>query len=199
MSAQQQIWNYLKDNRATTKQEINIKLNIKKEVVAQYISALYKANYLIYCLSSKRPFIGDKFKLIKYTGNKAPLFNKGILKDFNTKEEIKISKSTRLEKQEYKYQGSILKDILDSFLEVDKKEVYLGEISKIFISKREDLKTKYGNSFLKRWVEKLEKINAIAYTGNTYRNSKIYLIDLEKTREIRSKLDAVIDYNLVLK
>jgi len=197
MSNQQKIWNYLKDNRITTKQEINIKLNIKKETVAQYISALYKANYLIYCLTSKRPFIGDKFKFIKFTGEKAPIFNKGILKDFNTKEEVKISKSTRLEKQEYKYQGSILKDILDSFLEVNKEEVYLGEISKVFISKREDLKTKYGNSFLKRWVEKLENINAISYTGNTYRNSKIYLVDLNKIKEIRIKLNTIIDYNLL--
>lgn len=197
MSVQQQIWRYLKDNKIATKQELIVNLNIKQQTVVQYIGALYKANYLIYCLTSKRPFIGDKFKLIKYTGFKAPLFNKGLLKDFNIKEEIKISKSTKLEKQEYKYQGSILKDVLDSFLEVDKEEIYLGEISKIYMTKTKDLKTKYGNSFLKRWVKKLENINAIVPTGNTYRNSKIYLIDLKKIKDIRTKLDNVIDYNLL--
>jgi hypothetical protein len=199
MSIQQQIWNYLKNNKITTKQELIINLNIKNETVVNYISALYKANYLIYCLTSKRAFIGDKFKLVKHTGSKAPLFNKGILKDFNTKEEIEISKSTKLEKEEYKYKGSILKDVLDSFLEVNKEEVYLGEISKIYMTKTKDLKTKYGNSFLKRWVEKLENINAIAYTGNTYRNSKMYLVNLNKIRETRTKLDNIIDYNLILK
>lgn len=196
-SIQQQIWNYLKDNMITTKQELIVNLNIKEQTVAQYISALYKANYLIYCLTSKRPFVGDKFKIIKHTGDKAPLFDKGLLKDFNTKEEIKISKSTKLNKQEYKYQGSILKDVLDSFLEVNKEEVYLGEVSKIYMTKTKDLKTKYGNSFLKRWVKKLENTNAITPTGNTYRNSKIYFIDLKKIKEIRTKLDDVIDYNLL--
>jgi hypothetical protein len=196
MSQQQKIWDYLQSNSITTKEEIINVLNIDKKAVVTYVSALYKCNYLMFCIGLKRAKANNIFKLVKNTGTKAPLLNKGILKDFNIKEEIQIAKEIKVSNN---FNSQInLKDILDSFIAVNKEEILLSEVSKIFISKKK-LTTQFGNSFLKRWIKKLELNKTIAFTGNTYRNSKIYLIDLEKIKQIRKQLDTVIDYNLILK
>lgn len=193
MSIQQKIWDYINSNNIVTKIEIIESLKLNKTAVISYISALYKNNYLIFCASSKRAGNKDNFKLIKKTGKKAPLLNYGILKDFNLKEELKVGKELRISEN---FNAQInLKDILDSFLEIGKDEVILKDVSKIFLSKK-NLNTKFGNSFLKRWIEKLENINAITFTNNTYRNSKIYLVNLEKIKEIKSNIDLHRDYRL---
>lgn len=195
MSVQQKIWDYIKNTDVVTKQEIITNLNIDKKSVTTYISALYKCNYLIFCATTKRADIKQSFKLINNTGIKAPLLNNGILKDFNIKKEIEIGKKLKINKN---FNSQInLKDILDSFIELNKEEVLLSEVSKIFISKK-DLTTKFGNSFLKRWIEKLELNKTITLTNNTYRNSKIYLVNLEKIKDIRKNLDNFEDYKLVL-
>lgn len=194
MSIQQKIWDYINSNNIVTKIEIIETLKLNKTAVTSYISALYKNNYLIFCASSKRAGNKDNFKLIKKTGEKAPLLNYGILKDFNLKKELKIGKELRISEN---FNAQInLKDILDSFLEIGKDEVILKDVSKTFLSKK-NLNTKFGNTFLKRWIEKLEKINAITFTNNTYRNSKIYLVNLEKIKEIKSNIDLYRDYRLI--
>lgn len=195
MSQQQQIWDYLRENSITTKEDIINKLNIDKKAVVTYISALHKSNYLLFCIELKRARLTHSFKIIRNTGSKAPLLNKGILKDFNIKKEIKIAKEIKTSNS-FNSQKN-LKDILDSFLELNKEEVLISEVSKIFMLKK-DLATNFGSTFLQRWIKKLESTNAIAFTGNTYRNSKIYLVNLQKIKEIRENIDTVMDYNLVL-
>ncbi|WP_152017970.1 hypothetical protein [Aliarcobacter butzleri] len=196
MSVQQQIWDYIRSKDFITKEEITNFLNLDSKAVVSYISALNKHNYLIFCSTGKRALFKDTFKLLKNTGEKAPLYNYNVLKDFNIKKELQVGKKIRVS-QNFNSQTNF-KDILDCFLEYDKEEVILKDISKMFISKRKDLETIFGNSFLTRWIKKLEEIGAITQTGNSYRNSKIYLVDIVKIKQLREELDSIRDYNLVL-
>jgi hypothetical protein len=199
MKAQQRIWKYLLKNNTTSNLKIEIRTEVNIKSIKPYVKALFDAGYIIRCIYSKRFFNKDTFKLIKYTGDKAPIFSNGFLRDVNTQEEIKSSNYKRdIDTQK----ELILTNLIDSLVELNKDKILVSELAKIVKEKSKNinnLKTFCYGSGLKKWLDKLEKEEAIKFTGERFRNSKIFTVNLSKIKTIKDELKNLKDHNFVFR
>jgi len=122
MTTQDKIWKLLREHKTLLLK----KLNIPKIKYINYISALKKGKYIKVKVGKGSGSPITEIILIRNTGEKTPLFNKGLLIDYNIGEEIKINKDINKRSSKQK----ILKDVLETILEMQSEIILLSELAK---------------------------------------------------------------------
>ena len=174
MTNHSKIWGFLASKKTTTIDKISKKLSIDTLVTAGYIRALYNAKYLEASISSSKIKHTDKIRLIKYTGKKYPYYNKkGIFTDHNTFEEFCVTPRGILEKENKTHINLI--PILKAIISINKDEIYKKDIWK-----EADLESVK----MIRWIPRLEGVKILIDTGEQYRNSKLYDVNLAKCKKL---------------
>jgi len=197
MTLKKNIWEFLiKNEKSIQVQDLyNNFTNYKNTTIKQYLNALYKANYLKATDTTNRGLKNiSKIKLIKRTGNVAPRYSKGVLRDLNTLEEFVISKD-----KTYKRTETYLKFYLQAIIELNKEEALNSEIvnkfKEICPSINED--DKKAASKIKRYRDQLLEKRVMIKSGDSFRNSYYLQINLEKIKFLYKKCKEINTYNIL--
>jgi len=176
MSLQKQTWQLLRKHKQIPMQHILEHLTCKRTSIVPYIRALEKAGFVSVEHSGKGNAISS-VTLLK-DAKEYPLFNRGIVK---TKDKaLHVNYSAQAERQRPKAELTIFKHVVHAFLELGADEVRIADVCKKMDEIRGGGK-KHASSYISRWVHFLEDRGVITCTGS-YRNSKIYLVNLKKIK-----------------
>ncbi|WP_152633253.1 hypothetical protein [Aliarcobacter butzleri] len=191
----QEIWDKLKTtNKLVLKDIIESLQNYKKTTIQQYVNILYKAKYLTATNTTTRGLtLKSEITLIKDTGDIAPTFYKGTLRDKNSLEEIKINKD-----KDYTTKDTYLKYYLQAIIELNQDEVLnstlVNKFKEICPKIDDDSKTSYTKvvRYMNRLIEK-QYISKQEVSGRSF-----YLhFDLEKINELYQKCKNLNTYNIL--
>jgi len=174
MTNNQKIWETLSNKKPTTIEKISNKLSISEDVVALYVRALYNAKYLTVDTPHTKIKHNHKIQLVKYTGEKAPLYNKkGIFTDVNVNIELAIT-SRGVEEKQHKNHVNLI-PILKAIISLNKEEIYKKDIWE---------EAELESVMLIRWIPRLIEAKILIPTGESYRNSPLYLVNMEKCKQL---------------
>jgi len=186
---QQSIYELLQKKEMSV-DELHHKTDFNIIRISNYIRALYNAKYIKVDINNDiRIYHTNKIKLIKNTGAIAPQFYRGILTDFNSCEEHKI----------FKFNGSWyntknhknLIPIVEALLKLEKKEVYQKEIYQ---------KAGFLNpTAFSRWLPRLLDSKVLLKTEESYRNSPVFIVDLERVEILLKNLHEFRNFELAFK
>jgi len=171
MTQHQRIWKLLRAEEFETIEKASKKLDIPEASTALYIRALFNAGYLEVETPHSKIKHNHSVTLVRATGEKAPKLNKNsnMITDMNTLEEFFITPKGESEKNEKHHKNLI--PIIQAIIKLGKKEVYKKEI---WQKANFDMPTK-----LSRWLPKLIELGVLTETVESYRNSPMYLADVE--------------------
>jgi len=183
----QKIWNILQAGEWTTINDIANQTAISADSVALYIRPLYNAGYLEAKTPHSKVKHNHQIKLIKNTGEKAPKLSKhsSILTDQNILEEFYITPKAKKEKEIKNHKNLV--PILQSLIKIGKEEVYRQEIWQ---------KVDLMPTALIRWIPRLLEVEILKDTGERYRNSPLYQVDLEKAQKLLELVNKFKSHNL---
>lgn len=177
-SQQQQVWNVLRAHKSITKKDLCDALqNIAVAHISAYVIALRKAGYVSTTHEGQGHAI-QEITLTEDAGETAPIFNRGIVKDTT-----KTTKVYNIKQREGEHVETLYIPILEAIIALGLEEIRVAELCKKLTElKHNDVE--YKSSFTRRWLDKLEEQKVVTCTGS-YRNSKIYLVDLVQIKALR--------------
>jgi len=185
MKMSQKVWDILCNSQYTTVNELHKETNMNIVRISNYIRALYNAKYIKADIQNNRILHSTKISLIKNTGKIAPQLYRGILTDWNTIEEIVVF---QINGKIYNHKNhKNLTPIIEALLKIGKTEVYREEIWK---------KAKLTSPQLSRWLPQLMEAKIVIETVEQYRNSTLYLVDLEKVEKFLTYLNQYRNHKL---
>lgn len=191
----QELWNKLKTTNKLLLQDLIESLeNYKKTTIQQYVNILYKAKYLTATNTTTRGLtLKSEMILIKDTGDIAPTFYKGILRDKNSLEEIKIYKD-----KDYKTKDTYLKYYLQAIIELNKEEV----LNSTLVNKFKEICPKIKDESTTSYTKVIRYMNKLIEKGYLLKQEasgrSFYLqIDLEKINELYQKCKNLNTYNIL--
>jgi len=185
MKMSQKIWDILTNSQHTTVNELHKETNMNIVRISNYIRALYNAKYIKADTQIDRILHSTKISLIKNTGAIAPQLYRGILTDWNTIEEIVVFKINGKSYNHKNHKNLI--PIIEALLKLGEKEVYREEIWK---------KAQLTSTQLSRWLPKLIDAKIVIETVEQYRNSTLFLVDLEKNEKFLTYLNQYRNHKL---
>ncbi|WP_418181372.1 hypothetical protein ACNSOL_11775 (plasmid) [Aliarcobacter lanthieri] len=191
----QEIWNKLKKtNKLLLQDLIDSLTDYKKTTIQQYTNILYKAKYLTATNTTKRGLtLKSEITLIKNTGDIAPTFYKGILRDKNSLEEIQIHKD-----KDYTTKDTYLKYYLQAIIELNKEEV----LNSILVNKFKEICPKIEDDDITSYSKVKRHMNKLIKKGYVFKQEvsgrSFYLhFDLKKINELYQKCKNLNTYNIL--
>ena len=165
-NARQKIWNFMRRNRIFVVSDIMAITGANYKYLKEMITTFERGGYL-QILRTGKSFSSTQLKLLKYTGVKVPAYYKALntLYDYNTKEEIDVSKVF----------------IVEKILEVLKEPmVSKQEIARAVNKTTDTLKNQYAELIANSI---LERTNPIEYNDNKEILFQVNLRIVEEKKE----------------
>jgi predicted transcriptional regulator len=175
MTNHEKIYLNLLQNEKTTIEKIHVATKIPENSIALYIRALFNAKYIAAETPHSKIKHNHKISLIKNTGNIAPVLNKNsnLLTDKNILKEYILTPSG--EKDKHRKAHKNLVPLLKAIVQLDKEQVFKKEIYQ---------KAEMNGQQLIRWMKRLIACNILLETGEHYRNSPLFDVNIQKTKRL---------------